>query len=212
MSEGVKTRIINNHINRNMLIVIMDMLHDIDYSVFQGQMMDEIGVMMENMVQTEIYNSDTYRKYKLYECIYVDHVPVQVTTKMASEIDWLIHYVKETHLYLYEDYRDDMLEKFDRVTNYLPKLFDLYNTYIDDDYYRDKYTFEPSETLRSIKQILTPFRDCVNRDGFDTGYVEFCVKLLEYCKFNANFMRNRLDELEFDLEYMKTHPEYIAGH
>jgi hypothetical protein len=34
------------------------MLHDIDYSVFQGQMMDEIDSMMENMIQDEIYNSD----------------------------------------------------------------------------------------------------------------------------------------------------------
>ena len=195
-----------------MFIVIMDMLHDIDYSVFQGQMMDEIDSMMENMIQDEIYNSDTYKKYKLYEYMYVDHVPIKVANKMAFEIDWLIHYVKETHLYLYEDYRDNMLEKFDRVTNYLPKLFDLYNTYIHDDYYGDIYLFEPIETLKSIKQILSPFRDCVNRESFDTEYVDFCVKLLEYYKFNANFMRNSLDELEFDLEYMKTNPEYIAGH
>ena len=191
----------------------MDILENIDYSAFQGQMMDEIDAMMNDMIDVQICNSDTYKKYKFYEYLYVDNVPVKITNKMAIEIEWLIHYVKETHLYLYEDYREDMLEKFDRVTSYLPKLFDLYNAYIDDDdYYGTRYMFEPVETLKSIKQILLPFRDCVNREDFETDYVNLCVTLLEYYKFNANFMRNRLDELEFDLDYMKMNPEYIQGH
>jgi len=187
----------------------MDILNNIDYSAFQEQMMDEINAMMNDMIDVQISNSDTYKKYKLYEYLYIDNVPVKITNKMALEIEWLIHYVKETHLYLYQDYRDNMLEKFDRVTTYLPKLFDLYNAYIDDDYYGTRHLFEPVETLKSIKKILIPFRDCVNRDSFDADYVDFCVKLLTYYKYNANFMRNRLDELEFDLEYMKMNPEYI---
>ena len=48
----------------------MDILHNIDYSAFQGQMMDEINAMMDDMVQRQIYNSNTYRKYKLYEYFY----------------------------------------------------------------------------------------------------------------------------------------------
>ena len=88
----------------------------------------------------------------------------------------------------------------------------MYNTYIDDDYYGTRYLFEPVETLKSIQRILSPFRDCVNRESFDVEYIDLCVKLLEYYKFCANFTRNRLDELEFDLEYMKTNPEYIEGH
>lgn len=191
----------------------MDILHNIDYSAFQGQMMDEINAMMDDMVQMQIYNSNTYRKYKLYEYFYVDNVPVKINEKLCKEVEWLIHYVKETHLYLYEDYRENMLERFDRVTTYLPKLFELYDAYTsEDDFYGTTHYFEPVETLKNIKQFLSPFRDCVNRENFDKGYVELCVRLLEYYKYNVNFLINRLAELEFDLEYMKTHHEYIAGH
>jgi len=191
----------------------MEIIDNIDYSAFQGQMMDEIEAMMQDMIQVQIYNTDAYKKYTLYECIYVDNVPVKITNKMALEIEWLIHYVKETHLYLYEDYRDNMLEKFDRITSYLPKLFELYDVYINnDDYYGHRHLFEPIETLKSIKQILSPFRDCVNREQFDNEYIELCVKLLEYYKFNANFMICRLQELEFDLEYMKANPGRIEGY
>ena len=97
----------------------MDILENIDYSAFQGQMMDEIDAMMNDMIDVQICNSDAYKKYKFYEYLYVDNVPVKITNKMAIEIEWLINYVKETHLYLYEDYRENMLEKFDRVTGYL---------------------------------------------------------------------------------------------
>ena len=196
-----------------MLIIIMDMLQNIDYNAFQSQMMNEIDAMMENMIETELYNSKTYNKYKKYEYIYVNNVPVKITTKMSYEVKWLIHYVKETHMYLYEDYRDDMLEKFDRVTNYLPKLFDAYDAYVkEEDYYSYIHIFEPIETLKNIKQILSPFRDCVNRENFDINYIDLCIRLLEFYNYYANFMRNRLDELEFDIEYMKIHPEYIVGH
>ena len=122
----------------------MDILHNIDYSAFQGQMMDEINAMMENMAQMQIYNSNTYRKYKTYECFYVDNVPVKINEKVCKEVEWLIHYVKETHLYLYEDYRENMLERFDRVTTYLPKLFELYDAYTsEDDFYGTTHYFEP---------------------------------------------------------------------
>lgn len=191
----------------------MDILYDIDYSAFQGQMMDEINAMMEDMVQMQIYDSETYRKYQCYEFMYIDNVPVQINEKVCKEIEWLIHYVKETHLYLYEDYRENMLEKFDRVTNYLPKLFDLYDAYTSEhNFYGCTQYFEPVETLKNVKQILSPFRDCINRENFDKDYITLCIRLLEYYKYNANFLINRLDELKFDLEYMKIHPEYIAGH
>ena len=189
----------------------MDVLHNIDYAAFQEQMMSEIDAMMENMVENEIRNSDTYQKYKLYEYLYVDNVPMKLTDRMLSELKWLIHYVKETHLYLYEDYRENMLEKYDRVTAYLPALFDLYDTYTQDDKAR-RHFFEPVEAIKDIRQVLKPFRDCVNRENFESSYVDYCVQLLEFYKFTACFMLNRLEELEFDLEYMKTHPEYIAGH
>lgn len=198
-----------SNINKSTLLDVMDILHNIDYSAFQGQMMDEINAMMKDMVQVQICNSDTYRKYKLYECVYVDNAPVNINEKMCKEIEWLIHYVKETHLYLYEDYRDNMLEKFDRVTSYLPKLFDLYDAYTsEEDFHGSTLSFEPVETLKNIAQVLSPFRDCVNRETFDKDYVALCVRLLEYYKYNVNFMINRLAELEFDLEYMKTHHEY----
>jgi len=189
----------------------MDILHNIDYSAFQSQMMNEIDAMMEHMVQNEIYNSETYQKYKTYEYLHVDNVPMKLTDRMLSEIKWLIHYVKETHLYLYEDYRENMLEKYDRVTKYLPALFDLYDKYTQDDKPR-RYFFEPIEAIKDIRQVLRPFRDCVNRESFESSYVDYCLKLLEFYKFVVYFMLNRLEELEFDIEYMKTHPEYIADH
>ena len=75
----------------------MDILHNIDYSAFQGQMMDEINAMMEDMAQMQIYNSDTYRKYKTYEFLCKQYRS-KLTRKVCKEVEWLIHYVKETSL------------------------------------------------------------------------------------------------------------------
>jgi|UniRef100_A0A6C0IIU8 hypothetical protein len=189
----------------------MDVLENIDYSAFQGEMMNEIEQMMGQMIDMQIYSTDTYNKYAQYSHIYVNNNSLQVTEKMAHEIKWLIHYVKETHLYLYEDYKDDMLEKFDRVTEYLPYLFDLYDAYTDND--RDgRHTFQPVHTLKNIRQLLLPFRDCVDREKFDTTYVDHCVNLLEFYKFTANFMICRLQELEFDIDFMKKNPDRIQGY
>lgn len=189
----------------------MDILQNIDYSAFQSQMMDEIDSMLENTIQDEIHNSKTYQKYKSYECLYVNNISIKLTDTMLREIQWLIHYVKDKFLYLYEDYRESMLEKYDKIIHYLPALFDSYSSYTNDEKHR-RYYFEPIESIKNIRQIMLPFRDCVNREKFDKSFVDYCVKLLEFYKFTACFMLNRLEELEFDLEYMKEHPEYIAGH
>jgi hypothetical protein len=190
---------------------IMDVLENIDYSAFQGEMMNEIEQMMGQMIDMQIYSTGTYKKYAQYSHIYVNNNSLQVTEKMAHEIKWLIHYVKETHLYLYEDYKDDMLEKFDRVTEYLPYLFDLYDTYTDDDR-DDRHYFQPVYALKSIRQLLLPFRDCVDREKFHTTYVDHCVNVLEFYKFTANFMICRLQELEFDIDFMKKNPDRIQGY
>ena len=190
---------------------IMDVLENIDYSAFQGEMMNEIEQMMSQMIDMQIYSTGTYKKYAQYSHIYVNNNSLQVTEKMAHEIKWLIHYVKETHLYLYEDYKDDMLEKFDRVTEYLPYLFDLYDTYTDDDR-DDRHSFQPVYALKSIRQLLLPFRDCVDREKFHTTYVDHCVNVLEFYKFTANFMICRLQELEFDIDFMKKNPDRIQGY
>ena len=187
---------------------IMDVLENIDYSAFQGEMMNEIEQMMGQMIDMQIYSTGTYKKYAQYSHIYVNNNSLQVTEKMAHEIKWLIHYVKETHLYLYEDYKDDMLEKFDRVTEY---LFDLYDTYTDDDR-DDRHYFQPVYALKSIRQLLLPFRDCVDREKFHTTYVDHCVNVLEFYKFTANFMICRLQELEFDIDFMKKNPDRIQGY
>jgi|UniRef100_A0A6C0ISM1 hypothetical protein len=189
----------------------MDVLENIDYSAFQGEMMNEIEQMMGQMIDMQIYSTGTYKKYAQYSHIYVNNNSLQVTEKMAHEIKWLIHYVKETHLYLYEDYKDDMLEKFDRVTEYLPYLFDLYDTYTDDDR-DDRHYFQPVYALKSIRQLLLPFRDCVDREKFHTTYVDHCVNVLEFYKFTANFMICRLQELEFDIDFMKKNPDRIQGY
>jgi len=189
----------------------MDLLHNIDYSEFQDQMMDEINIMMGQMVQTQIECSPTYQRYKEFEYVYVNDRPLKVTDKMIHEIKWLLHYVKETHLYLYEDYREDMLEKFDRITDYLPHLFDLYDRYTKDD--EDaRHFFEPVSSIRDIKRLLYPFRDCVNREQFSNSFVDHCIVVLEFYKFTANFMRCRLEEYEFDIEFMKKHPESIQDY
>ena len=189
----------------------MDVQDNTDYSELQKQTMDEINVIMAQIVQIQIESSPTHKLYKQFEYLFVNGQPLKVTDKMIHEIKWLIHYVKETHLYLYEEYKKDMLEKFDRITDYLPHLFDLYDTYTQPDI-GARHFFEPVSSLKDIKRLLYPFRDCVNREKFASSFVDHCVFVLEFYKFTANFMRCRLEEYEFDIEFMKKHPESIRDY